>query len=155
MAMAVLSPTLQDPELFLFGAMLRLWQRLWSQEPSTTAQSWTLVCATDLPRSYTGPAAAMRTFMFRMEWTPAPDGTLKGPGNTFIDLRASSSKEIVRQIRTAWMGRVQSALQDRNGLLQVKEPHPTETCRILKQAPRGAQSFLAREIIGGFLSLAS
>ena len=156
LALSVLAPGLQDPELFYLTSTLRYLQRALRAMPAVgQAVLQTAVQASGSPYRVTGPGSALRALLHRNGWTLHPQGTLSAPGNVRLSLFTSSSKDLSEALRMAWSHKVQAAICSRNGLARAPLPDPFTTVRLLCEYGPADQKTLALHITGAFQTAAS
>ena len=156
LALSLLSPGLQDPELYYMTSVIRCVQRALRNMPAVGAA--TLGCAhtsSGSPYRVFGPGSSLKALLCRNDWTLHPNGTLSGPGGTRISLHDTSCREVTTILRQAWSHKVRQAITTRNGLSEVGIPDVWTTSKLLATFGSADQRVLARHVTGAFQTAAS
>ncbi|CAE7242092.1 unnamed protein product [Symbiodinium sp. CCMP2592] len=155
LALSALSAHCQDPELYCIEQQLQLLRRTCSCDPDLAASLLELATQAQPPRSYQGPATALRLALDRLGLQITSAGVIKGRDNTWVDVTSCHKTEIRRLLRRTWALHVQEQVAHRNGLAAAPPVHTEETGRLLQQFKINDQLVLARHITGAFSSAAA
>ncbi|CAE7432363.1 lrrc6, partial [Symbiodinium sp. KB8] len=153
LALAALTTSVVDPEVYLLSAALCSLSRLLQVRPDVGAvwlQS-TVQCQVDHCRAI-GPATSLAMALRRNGWVLYANGVGKGPGHTVFDLCTGAAAKIRAAVRAAWGHELPTRVQHRNGMLQCPVPAPDIMHKCLLRFPDKVRLFLAQSTVGALLS---
>ena len=153
LALAALTTSVVDPEVYLLSAALCSLSRLLPVRPDVGAvwlQS-TVQCQVDHCRAI-GPATSLAMALRRNGWVLYANGVGKGPGHTVFDLCTGAAAKIRAAVRAAWGHELPTRVQHRNGMLQCPVPAPDIMHKCLLRFPDKVRLFLAQSTVGALLS---
>ena len=153
LALAAITPHLDDPEVYLLSSALCAVSRLLRMKP-LEGNMW-LQCTVEhlkLACRPVGPATSLALALSRNNWTLNCTGVAKGPGHATFNLYKSPPHKIRAAVRAAWSHDLPDRLQHRNGLRWCPVPAPDIMYRVLLRFPEKVRLFLAQAAVGALLS---
>ena len=156
LALACVSRSVQDPEVFLLIQALSALHRAFRVQPQTAQKVLEGAClALTSGEKVVGPATAMACLLHRNGWSLSEEGVCKGPGCTEISLRYCGRKSITRAVLTSWATDLHHQVNHRNGLSQLGAIDFRATQHAVAQTPAEFHVVAANCISGGHMSAAA